>query len=401
MTKYILSESQMKTVINELFSQKLIQSLTDKFKQDNPNLDDNTLNFYINRFQQIKESPKVQNKDITTYSWENLKHIIDLNQPDVKIMTNGKEELLYNQNNLKIYRTNSQQACVNYGTGYNFCISSRGRHNFFDKYRFGSEFKNQPEYSTIYFIIDEDKTKEKNNYSKLFIDPSHLVVLIVIKKIDGQNNPISYSLTDANNKDTINYENFSEIESEIPKLKGLQSLFTFVEHNSKEIDYKKTKKEINDLKHKYKRKLDEHLLKLFNLAPDFNSMFISQRLGLLEMGIIFFAGVDDLKHDLELINNYIHNKPNYLYSLYYRNPNNHPDDDADFLIKLYPNKNSTQKWIDDDGIDGLSNIKDDIDIEDIDITPVLPTQKKYIKYIIEVKNTFMEYLHEKNKQNIK
>jgi hypothetical protein len=78
--KIIITETQLKRSINELFAQKLVDQLIDKFQQEDPGLQPNIIEFYINRFQQIKDSPKVKNKDILTYSWNELKQIIYLNQ---------------------------------------------------------------------------------------------------------------------------------------------------------------------------------------------------------------------------------------------------------------------------------------------------------------------------------
>ncbi len=368
MTRIIITEAQTKAIINELFSQKLIQSITDKFKQDNPNLDDNTLKFYIDRFQQIKESPKVQNKDITTYSWEDLKHIVDINQPDdIKIEGDGKE-LIYNQNNLKIYRTNTKQACIKYGTGYNFCISSRGYDNQYDHYRFGIDGINE---NTIYFIIDEDRT---------FEDPYHLIVLMAKKhrfEYQGKKfSEIRYVITNANNtaNETKEYIYFSDLEKEIPKLNGLRDLFTFVDPNPKELAWK-------NLKDKYIHKLSDINQKLLKNNFIFNP----------NKGTVMFYDFEYIYDDIKIINNYLSNKPSYLYSIDYSDEEN--------FSNIFPDQNFKQKWIN-FLIDDLAYDFDPSDINQIQITPILPTDKKYLTYIKEVKNTLMEFLHEKNKLNI-
>lgn len=66
------------------YSEKIIRQLIDKFKENYPQLDDNTIRHYINRFDAIKQSPRIENKDITQYTWNDLEHTVDSFAPKRK-----------------------------------------------------------------------------------------------------------------------------------------------------------------------------------------------------------------------------------------------------------------------------------------------------------------------------
>ena len=378
MTKIILTETQTQRLISELFSEKLVAQLIDRFKQEDPNIDENTIKFYIDRFQQIKNSPKVQNKDITTYTWGNLKELIDTNQPD-NITIEGGDKLIYDQNNLKIYEGHTKQACVKYGTGYNFCISSRGSGNEYDFYRFGELGSGG---NAIYFVIDEDKSKERNvdhgdgsNFlGGNFVDPNHLLVLMVQKPKQKGDKP-RYVVTDANNERQEVYDEFSDIvKNHQPKLNGLQDLFTYVGGNEKE-------QKLFDLKDEYKNKL----LTLFRSTKIRGGEFSP------ETGMMAFTDLRDVRTDLLKINQYLNKKPLLKYSL---------DVGEDKpVITITPYDIPVEKW--------LEMIKSELDyevgpedVDEVSVEEVKIYHGDYLAYIKKVKNILLEFLYEKNKLNI-
>lgn len=377
----MISEGKIKqivrSVLEEAYSEKLIQQLIDRFKEENPNLDDSILRAYIDRFQEIKNSPKVVNKDITTYSWNDLKAVVDYNQPD-EIKIDGGEELIYDQNNLKIYLANTKRACVKYGTGYNFCISSRGEENLYHNYRFGEEGQST---STIYFVIDEDKTKERKNEEE-FKDPTHMLVIMVSesgaynKKMaigDPDDEILNYIVTTANNDGETRFDSIEEIADELqPKLHGLDHLFKFVSPNPKE--------------HSYKKIYDEYEDKLIQLFQNANVDFDPTK------GMIPFRLPDLMnKNSLQILFNYINNKPSFVYSI-----TDYPEGE---LPMVYHDKIDPQKYL-----HYLEhNLAYDVSLEDTDdvkITEVLPTDENYVKYLHNTKELYSEFLHEKNKLNL-
>lgn len=238
----MLTEERIRSIIRatllEAYSEKLVLQLIDGFKQENPDLDENTIKAYIDRFQQIKDSPKVENKDITTYSWDDLETLISTNQPKVKTsQVNRQEDTIYNQNGLEILLGNSKDACIKYGEGYRFCISARGERNAFDSYRHDS---------TTYFVIDHERSNEKNEQGQ-YIDPYHIIVIMKEDLLD------TLTFTDANNKNILAVKEdpnprqikdkgyyaerqeatWEDIIKLQPKLKGLENLIQIIEPEEK------------------------------------------------------------------------------------------------------------------------------------------------------------------------
>jgi len=226
--------------LNE-YSNKVINTLVDKFKQEEPSLETDVIKAYINRFDQIKSSPKISNKDITKYSWKELETVVNDNQPKrVKAgkINDGEPEnadLVYNQHGLRVYVGRDHKACIKYGNGYSFCISSRGDdgENIYSNYRYD-------EMGTPYFVFDDTKSSEKDENGK-FIDDYHLLVVFVYM---GEVKP--YSVTKASNKEGEEYfdswDDMVKAYPEQPKLKFLKNIIKPIDIDPKE----KTKYDIKN-----------------------------------------------------------------------------------------------------------------------------------------------------------
>jgi hypothetical protein len=225
------------------YSNKIINQLVTKFKEENPDLASNIIVAYINRFKDIQNSPNVTEKDITKYSWKDLETVVDANQP--KRIKAGKindaepekdSNLIYNENGLRIYQANTKKACIKYGNGYSFCIAARGDDNMFNDYRYRQN-------GTPYFIFDDTKTSEKDENDD-FIDPAHVLVLFnYVKEIyrdQGEYVNEYYTITDANNKGDEEFESdpwnypYDKIVKKYPKLKGLEHLFKHLPKDERE-----------------------------------------------------------------------------------------------------------------------------------------------------------------------
>jgi len=225
------------------YSQSIINQLVDKFKQEKPNLGVDTIKAYINRFSQIKDSPRVTEKDITKYNWKDLETVVDANQP--KRIKAGKindgepskdANLVYNQNGLRIYVGKTKNACVKYGNGYSFCISARGEDNMYHDYRYGQQ-------GTPYFVFDDTKSSEQDENGN-FKDITHLLVIFIYPDPNGEmvdggnmysdNGILYYTVTTADNPGEDQYSFFKNIEDKYPRLKGLKNVFQGAEIDPKE-----------------------------------------------------------------------------------------------------------------------------------------------------------------------
>ena len=119
-------------------------------------MNDDEIKYYINRFDQIKNSPRAIEmarqfginaaQDIFLYSWQQLEQIVDAfpskdKKPAAQEDSNAAK-LIYNQNNLQIYLAPSAQACIElthdkFGQSYTFCVGRR-QGNLYDTYRLRS-----------------------------------------------------------------------------------------------------------------------------------------------------------------------------------------------------------------------------------------------------------------------
>lgn len=211
------------------YSDKIFNQLISKFKSEKPSLSNEVIKAYIERFYQLKKSPKIKEKDITKYTWAKLEQTVDLNQKK-QIKTGGVEisnsEYIYNKNNLKILVGNTLESCIKYGTGYSFCISARGDRNLYAEYKYGEDF-------TPYFVIDEERTKEQNADNN-FVDPLHLIIIMVKRHEEDDEIFYEYQLTTANNDGDDRYMYWDSIVDIQPKLKGLKNLFIPREGNKYE-----------------------------------------------------------------------------------------------------------------------------------------------------------------------
>jgi hypothetical protein len=203
------------SLLNE-YGQALIQTLIEKFQKEDPSLTRDTIEMYIKDFEKIKN--KLQNKDISTYSWENLESTVDGNRQEPKIKA-GKldptitdSNLLYNKDGVRIYLGKDKSSCIRYSNGYTFCIGARGERNMYNRYRIGYN-------GTPYFIFNDNLPKENN---------THLMVLFVYENVDDPR----YSVTLASNKpeDQKRYDKIKDIISFYPWVKPIEN---FVDDENK------------------------------------------------------------------------------------------------------------------------------------------------------------------------
>lgn len=404
----IIMEMKLLNVINELFSEKLQQSLIQKFQTEVPNLEERTVRYYIDRFDQLRNSSKIQQKDITKYSWKELETIVDVNQPKSydKHIKISDSDLIYNQNNLQIYRANSKKACVHYGNGYNFCISARGEGNMYDYYRFKANY-------TIYFVFDKDATTEMINDK--FIDPYHLIILMVRKgsqdyrkrydqygqlmqsddirpAYDHIGRPLkitdlyNYKITSANNDDEQDVD-FQEIVDIQPKLANLKEILAPVEPDIIE-------NQIFFLKNMFKERLQyiyDNYFSVYHYVGDEYPTDTTERKEYKKRSDIATFGriysVDELKHVEDILNG----KEPIRFLVAY-------DEKGHVLYTQRQDKDiDTTEWLD------IQKQKED-NPEDFKYAKkyeyyISDTFDEYKKYLKSVHETILKYLNETNKLN--
>ena len=267
-------------LIKGLIKQLILEGVEDDYKRkllnDNPYLGMNEINYYVTEFNKIKNNLPPDRRDITKYDWKNLESVVDSNQSVEKIEKGLIEidhsDLIYNQNNLKVLKANTKQACVKYGIGYSFCISSRGSGNQYYNHRYGHDYDTRQK--SIYFVIDENKTKDIKTKNPLrFVDPTHMLV-IMVTNIESSNpysndgryigtkeyleTGVFYQVTTADNDGDKNMS-WEEIVKLQPKLNNLQKLFQPLKPNAKEKLLYDTRKEFNERIKEWREENDEWL----------------------------------------------------------------------------------------------------------------------------------------------
>ena len=226
-------------LINE-YSEGLIKKLIQKFKQENPELNDDEIKKVIKRFDQVKDN--VEQKDILKYTWNELVDTVTSIEPKrIKAgkINNGtvdNADLVYNQNGIRVYKGKDKKACVKYGHGYTFCISARGKDNMYSYYRAGNEEEGSPS-SLPYFVFDDNRTSAKGKNGE-YLDNTHLLVVMAEEPAGRDLKVKSYFITEANNKKDKWFETFTEAVQTYPQLKGLENVIKWEPISDTDIDAK-------------------------------------------------------------------------------------------------------------------------------------------------------------------
>lgn len=268
----LITESQLRVILKEEYSEKVIAQLVDKFMQEDPTEDEDVIRAYIKRFDNVKGDPSILNKDIFSYSLEKLRYtLIDFFKENKPKSFKGDTEMdvVYNRDNLKIYRAGSRDKCITYGKGYSFCISSYSDTDSYRKHIIRDK-------GTPYFVLNKNYSNKNTN--GFFEEPEHIMVIIahdgsgihkhnvgLIKfkdkeELENYEDVFSldkfYSVTNANNMGETYFINFDNIVKMYPFLEGLQSVFEVLpvpEKDIKHIEFEQYAKDAMEkiiLKHK-------------------------------------------------------------------------------------------------------------------------------------------------------
>lgn len=200
----------------------IFESLADLKKSYNEQgISDAAIAHYIERFKEIRDRrdferlakkyfPHINNvKDVTQYKkFKDLEKIVDAFPEPFKKndVTLDGADAIYNNNGLEIYRATDKKACIKYGSGYSWCISTKSGGNLFNTYR------HQDQERMFYFVFDR-KLPTSN--------PNHAIVVHVYK--NGK-----YGFSNANNKGDIDNISWNKVVSIKPQLKNLKKYFKYI-----------------------------------------------------------------------------------------------------------------------------------------------------------------------------
>lgn len=224
---------EMYMMYAEAYAPHIVDQLKQKFIKQDAALTDEVMEWYINRFNAIKDSPRIINfvrrvykinqpTDIFNYSWSQLENTVDqLPAPETRPQRQHAEtsspesRLIYDENQLQIYDAPSKQACIHlghhqFGKSYSFCVSRKAGGNLYDSYRSKKR--------SFYFVYDESLPANNDRH------------LLVIQASPQSNN---YIVTNAANtfEKQLTWQQVVQMQ---PKLRGLENLFEYHEFSPAE-----------------------------------------------------------------------------------------------------------------------------------------------------------------------
>jgi hypothetical protein len=240
------------TNILKEYSTGVVNTLKQKFKKENSALTDEIIEYYINRFDQLKSSPKVDDKDITTYSFQRLEQVVDSfpskekvkKQEDGNTVEFSQTELIYNKAPLQIYHGSNEKTCIKIKGDFpaSWCVSRGSGGNMYNTYRYaGTE-------PSFYFVKNLDRLNKITE-----IEDDLYCFFVIQFNIQGK-----YIVTNAKNDGDreMSWNNILKIE---PLLQGTKSLFKNVPLTDEEREYYRRFKdgieddEYKDLSYKEKK----------------------------------------------------------------------------------------------------------------------------------------------------
>ena len=167
--KFILHVVHNLFPLNE-YSEGEMKRLITQFKEEaedlNIQVSDEQLKKYIERFDVLKNSPKVTDKDLRKYSLSKLIKIVTAS-PGAEVDNEDEEDstpdMVYREGDITIWNGAKQGNCITYGAnqpmqgGSRWCITQPGG-SYFGRYRYGSDYR----YPTFYLakndaLPDSDK----------------------------------------------------------------------------------------------------------------------------------------------------------------------------------------------------------------------------------------------------
>ena len=221
--KFILHVVHNLFPLNE-YSQGEMNKLMAQFKEEaddlNIQITDDQLKTYITRFDALKNSPKVQEKDLRKYS---LGQLIRLVTASKGAETADEEEdktpdVVYQENGLTIWNGSKEGNCINYGAGEKWCIT-RGS---FGNYRYNADRG----FPTFYLAKNSNMPQsDKNSF-------------VAIQVRDNRNESKKYVYTDRSNSPYESEEmSFDILTNRVPWLKdipNLRSILRYIPLSNKE-----------------------------------------------------------------------------------------------------------------------------------------------------------------------
>ena len=208
--KFILHIVHNLFPLNE-YSQGEMNKLMTQFKDEaddlNIQITDDQLKAYITRFDALKNSPKVQEKDLRKYSLGQLIRLVTSSKgaeaPDEE--EDKTPDVVYQDNGMTVWNGSKEGNCINYGRGESWCIT-RGS---FGNYRYSSDRG----FPTFYLA-------KNGNMSD-----NHKLSFVAIQVRDNRSDAKKYVYTDRSNSPYESEEmSFEQLVNRVPWLNDIPNL---------------------------------------------------------------------------------------------------------------------------------------------------------------------------------
>jgi len=197
-----------KNELNEAYSEGAVKKFIEKFREEaddlNINITDEQLKQYIQRFDVLKNSPKIQEKDLNKYSLSALIKLVTASKGAEAEDEDKTPDVVYQDNGITIWNGSKEGNCVMYGQGEKWCIT-RGSYG---NYRYSSGRG----YPTFYLAKNANLSDS---------DPLSFVAIQVRDNDEDER----YVYTNRKNSPHESNEmSFNELMSEVPWLRDIPNL---------------------------------------------------------------------------------------------------------------------------------------------------------------------------------
>lgn len=191
------------------YSEGEINRLMDKFKEEaddlNIEISDEQLRKYIERFDQLKNSPKITEKDLRKYPLPKLIKLVTSSEGAEVEKEDDTPDVVYSGEGITIWNGAKEGNCINYGSGERWCIT-RGSYS---NYRY-SEGRGYP---TFYLA----KNANLADYEPLSF------VAIQVRDVRDEDERYVYT-NRVNSPHESRPMNFSGLLSEVPWLRDIPNI---------------------------------------------------------------------------------------------------------------------------------------------------------------------------------
>ena len=197
-----------KNELNEAYSEGAIKKFIEKFREEaddlNIQITDEQLKAYIQRFDVLKNSPKITEKDLNKWSIGQLIRLVTTSKGAETEEEDDTPDVVYSDNGITIWNGSKEGNCITYGQGEKWCIT-RGSYG---NYRYNA----RKGYATFYLA------KNTN------LSDSDKLSFVAIQVRDADEDKRYVYTNRRNSPHESNSMSFSELTSEVPWLNDIPNI---------------------------------------------------------------------------------------------------------------------------------------------------------------------------------